>query len=48
MGGGLIQLVAYGGQDTFNRKPEFSYFKSVHRRHTNFAIECIVNIQYQV
>ena len=42
MGGGLIQLVAYGGQDIhLTGNPEFSYFKSVHRRHTNFAIECI-------
>ena len=42
MGGGMIQLVAYGGQDIhIIGNPEISFFKSVFRRHTNFAIECI-------
>ena len=42
MGGGLMQLVAYGAQDVFlTGKPEISFFKVVYRRHTNFAIEAI-------
>ena len=42
MGGGLIQLVSKGISDTYlTGNPQFSYFKSVYRRHTNFAIESI-------
>ena len=42
MGGGTLQLVAYGGQDIhIIGNPELSFFKSVYRRHTNFATECI-------
>ena len=42
MGGGLMQLVAYGAQDVFlTGKPEISFFKLVYRRHTNFAIESV-------
>ena len=42
MGGGLIQLVSKGKSDTYiTGNPEFSYFKSVYRRHTNFSIEAI-------
>ena len=42
MGGGLIQLVAYGAQDIFlTGQPQTTYFKDVYRRHTNFAMECI-------
>ena len=42
MGGGLMQLVAYGAQDVFlTGKPEISFFKVVYRRHTNFAMESI-------
>lgn len=42
MGGGTLQLVAYGGQDIhIIGNPELSFFKSVYRRHTNFAMECI-------
>ena len=42
MGGGTLQLVAYGGQDIhIIGNPEMSFFKSVYRRHTNFAMECI-------
>lgn len=42
MGGGLIQLVAKGQSDTYiTGNPQFSYFKSVYRRHTNFSIESI-------
>ena len=42
MGGGLMQLVAYGAQDVFlTGNPQISFFKVVYRRHTNFAIESI-------
>ena len=40
MGGGLIQLSAYGSQDVFlTGNPQITFFKSVHRRHTNFSRE---------
>jgi hypothetical protein len=40
MGGGLMQLVAYGAQDVYlTGNPEITFFKVVYRRHTNFAIE---------
>ena len=43
MGGGLMQLVAYGAQDAFlTGNPEITFFKVVYRRHTNFAMESIV------
>ncbi len=42
MGGGLMQLVAYGAQDIYlTGNPQITFFKVVYRRHTNFAIECI-------
>ena len=42
MGGGLIQLVLRGKMDTYlTGNPEFSFFKAVYRRHTNFSIESI-------
>jgi hypothetical protein len=42
MGGGLIQLVAYGAQDIYlTGQPQITFWKSVYRRHTNFAIESI-------
>ena len=42
MGGGLMQLVAYGSQDIYlTGQPQITFFKSVYRRHTNFAIESI-------
>jgi hypothetical protein len=42
MGGGLIQLVAYGAQDIYlTGNPQITFFKVVYRRHTNFAIESI-------
>ena len=42
MGGGLIQLVAYGAQDVYlTGNPQITFFKVVYRRHTNFSIECI-------
>jgi hypothetical protein len=42
MGGGLLQLVAYGAQDVYlTGNPQITFFKAVYRRHTNFAIEAI-------
>ena len=42
MGGGLMQLVAYGAQDLFlTGTPEITYWKVSYRRHTNFAMESI-------
>ena len=43
MGGGLMQLVAYGAQDIYlTGNPQITFFKVVYRRHTNFAMEAIV------
>lgn len=40
MGGGLIQLVAFGVEDLFlTQDPQITYFKIVYRRHTNFSRE---------
>jgi len=46
MGAGtLVELIARGNQHAFLiGNPQFSYFKSVYRRHTNFAIEPIRQI----
>ena len=42
MGGGLMQLVAYGAQDVYlTGNPQITFFKVVYRRHTNFSMECI-------
>ena len=42
MGGGLMQLVAYGAQDIYiTGNPQITFFKVVYRRHTNFSVECI-------
>jgi hypothetical protein len=42
MGGGLMQLVAYGAQDIYlSGNPQITFFKVVYRRHTNFAVESI-------
>jgi hypothetical protein len=42
MGGGLMQLVAYGAQDVYlTGNPQITFFKVVYRRHTNFACESI-------
>jgi hypothetical protein len=42
MGGGLLQLVAYGAQDIYlTGNPQITFFIAVYRRHTNFAIEAI-------
>lgn len=40
--GSLMQLVAYGAADIWlTGNPSITYFKSVYRRHTNFAMEMI-------
>jgi hypothetical protein len=45
MGGGLMQLVAYGSQDVYlTGNPQITYFKLVYRRHTNFSIEPIQQV----
>ena len=42
MGGGLMQLVAYGAQDVYlTGSPQITFFKVVYRRHTNFSVEPI-------
>ena len=42
MGGGLLQLVAYGAQDIYlTGNPQITFFKIVYRRHTNFSMECV-------
>jgi hypothetical protein len=41
-GGALLQLVAYGAQDVYlTGKPTVTFFQSVYKRHTNFAIEAV-------
>lgn len=45
MAGGLMQLVAYGAQDIYlTGNPQITFWKSVYRRCTNFAIESIEQI----
>jgi len=45
MGGGLMQLVAYGAQDIYlTGNPQITFFKVVYRRHTNFAMESIAQV----
>jgi len=45
MGGGLMQLVAYGAQDVYlTGNPQITFFKVVYRRHTNFAVEPIQQV----
>ena len=42
MGGGLMQLVAYGAQDVYlTGSPQITFFKVIYRRHTNFSVEPI-------
>jgi hypothetical protein len=43
MPGGIVQLVAYGIQDIYlTGDPQITFFKVLYRRHTNFAIESII------
>jgi len=45
MGGGLMQLVAYGAQDIYlTGNPQITFFKVVYRRHTNFSCETIMQV----
>lgn len=40
MGGGLLDLVAKGGQDIYLiSNPQMTYFKKVYKKHTNFSTE---------
>ena len=42
MGGGLMQLVAYGAQDVYlTGNPQITFWKVTYRRHTNFSLESI-------
>lgn len=42
MGGGLMQLVAYGAQDVYlTSNPQITFWKVSYKRHTNFAMESI-------
>jgi hypothetical protein len=42
MGGGLMQLVAYGAQDIYlTGNPQITFFKIIYRRHTSFSMESI-------
>ena len=42
MGGGLMQLVAYGAQDVYlTGNAQITFWKVTYRRHTNFAMESI-------
>ena len=38
----MLQIASYGAQDVYlTSNPQITYFKTVYRRHTNFAIESI-------
>jgi hypothetical protein len=40
MGGGLLQLVAFGAQDAYiTGNPHITFWKILYKRHTNFAME---------
>ena len=42
MGGGLMQLVAYGAQDVYlTGNPQITFWKVTYRRYTNFSVESI-------
>lgn len=42
MGGGLMQLVAYGAQDIYlTGNPQITFFKLIYKRHCAFALEAI-------
>jgi len=45
MGGGLVQLAAYGSQDVYlTSNPQVTFFKAVYQRYTNFSMESIVQL----
>ncbi len=42
MGGGLLQLVAYGAQGAYSTgNPHITCWKVLYKRHTNFAMEAM-------
>ena len=42
MGGGLLQLVVKGSQDVYlTGNPQITFFKMIHKQHTNFSMESI-------
>ena len=42
MGGGLLELVAHGVQDSYMiGNPQITFFKIVFKRHTNFSLESV-------
>ena len=42
MGSGILQLASYGKQDSeFYFKPTVTFFKTMHKKHTNFVSESI-------
>ena len=46
MGGALLQLVSLGQQDVFlSGNPQITFWKVVYRRHTNFAIETVAQVE---
>ena len=48
MGGGLLQLVAYGAQDIYlTGNPKITFFKMIYRRYTNFQLN-LFNNHFQV
>jgi hypothetical protein len=45
MGGGLMQLAAYGSQDVYlTTNPQITFFKAVYQRCTNFSMESIIQL----
>ncbi len=45
MGGGLLQLVAYGSQDVYiSGNPQITFWKIIYRRHTNFSMESVEQV----
>ena len=45
MGGGLVQLAAYGSQDVYlTTNPSITFFKAVYQRSTNFSMESIIQL----
>ena len=50
MAGGILQIVAIGIQDLYlSGDPQITFFKIVYRRHTNFAVESVIqNLSGQI
>ena len=45
MGGGILQLAAYGSQDEYlTGNPDITFFKIVYRKYTNFSMEIVEQI----